>query len=576
MMRTLQNLSIGKKLYGGFALVLAVLLTLSTLSYVNFSKQNQAVDWNDHTYQVLMELQELLASMVNMETGQRGFAITGNEASLEPYETGKATLNEHLSLVKELTADNPKQQELMASLQAEAGKWQAIAENSIALRKQVEAGTASMDAVIRDEQAANGKAAFDAIRSILAESKQIESVLLEQRMEDNDAREATTNIFLIVGTIIGLILAVAIASIITRMIKRPIDEINQAAKQMAAGNLDVDINVRSNDEIGALSQAFVNMAQSMNEVLMNISVAADQVSSGSKQVSDSSMVLSQGATEQASSIEELSASLEEIGSQTDMNAQRATEANALAVSAKEMAVVGDDQMKQMLRSMDEINEASSNISKIIKVIDEIAFQTNILALNAAVEAARAGQHGKGFAVVAEEVRNLAARSANAAKETTDLIEGSIKKVEGGTRIANETANALNEIVSGVTKVAALVDQIASASNEQASGIGQVNQAIIQVSQVTQTNSATSEESASASEELSSQAENLKEQVQRRFTLKKSGYSSYRQSEQLSPEMVQMLQRLNGGTGSLQASESAASTKGSSKKIVLSDQEFGKY
>lgn len=295
-------------------------------------------------------------------------------------------------------------------------------------------------------------------------------------------------------------------------IKGYITEIAGILGEVSKGNLSVDISSEYKGDFVALKEAINNIIVSLNNVLSNINTAAEQVASGSRQVSDGNQAISQGATEQASSIEELTVTIGQIAQQTKQNAMNANDASELASTAKQDALTGNEQMKGMQQAMEEISESSASIGKIIKVIDDIAFQTNILALNAAVEAARAGIHGKGFAVVAEEVRNLAAKSAKAAKETTALIESSIHKSDAGTRIADETATSLNNIVRGVERAAQLVEGIAQASNEQATGIAQINKGIEQMSQVVQNNSATAQEGAAASEELSSQADLLKSMV----------------------------------------------------------------
>ena len=279
---------------------------------------------------------------------------------------------------------------------------------------------------------------------------------------------------------------------------------------IAEGDLTTVITVRS--EFDVMGKALSDLVAKFHNLAVSIVTSSDQVDAGAKQVADSSTALSQGATEQASSVEELSASMEEITSQTTQNAENAQKTNTLAVNIQKDANSGNAQMTEMLRAMDDINVSSQSINKIIKVIEDIAFQTNILALNAAVEAARAGSAGKGFAVVAEEVRNLAGKSAQAAKETTELIETSIKKVDAGTNIAKETASALGKIVEGVSQAGELVGAIASASNEQAAALEQINQGIMQISQVVQSNAASAEESAAASEELSAQADSLKDYV----------------------------------------------------------------
>jgi methyl-accepting chemotaxis protein len=281
---------------------------------------------------------------------------------------------------------------------------------------------------------------------------------------------------------------------------------------------------------------YAKMKDNINTVVNNldhamgqVTDAVDQVRNASGEISGGAQSLAEGANEQASSLEEVSSSLEEMSSMTKQNADNSNQAKILATEAKAAANEGDSSMKKMAEAIREIKTSSDNTAKIIKSIDDIAFQTNLLALNAAVEAARAGEAGKGFAVVAEEVRNLAMRSADAAKNTANMIEESVKNADGGVKITEEVAKSLNQIVDRVGKVGDLIAEIAAASNEQALGIEQVNTAVAQMNQVTQQNAANSEESASAAEELSGQAAELANMVSE-FKLSSGGSAAPSQSQ----------------------------------------------
>ena len=283
-------------------------------------------------------------------------------------------------------------------------------------------------------------------------------------------------------------------------------------ERLAAGDLTARMDGHFEGHLSSLAEAMTAAAKSMSEMVAQVTAASDQVSAAASQISDGSQSLAQGASEQAGSIQEINRNLKEMAEQTRLHATRAREGQAIAAETNDAARLGGEKMERLAQAMEEIRRQSQETAKIVKTIDEIAFQTNLLALNAAVEAARAGESGRGFAVVAEEVRNLAMRSAEAAKSTAELIEVSAKSVETGAELVEETRQALEQIQQGAIRVDEVVREIAEASREQEQGIETVSAAMDEMNQVTQQVAANSEESASAAEELASQAAELRSLV----------------------------------------------------------------
>src|ERR1039458_6719326 len=394
---------------------------------------------------------------------------------------------------------------------------------------------------------------------VVGELSKMKQALMKGAIDTAESAFQTTRDTLIAIVLGAIVLAVGLGIFIARLISKPLAQMVQVARKLAAGDMNQKIDYHAQDETGQLAQAFseqlevvkrvisetgavlekvaagdltvriegdcpgdfAHIKNSLNATVEKLATAMLEVKSASEHVGDTAQQLSSaseeiasGAQEQASSLEETASSLEEISSTIKQNAENARQASQLAAGSREAAEKGGQVVNAAVAAMGEINQASKRIADIITTIDEIAFQTNLLALNAAVEAARAGEQGRGFAVVASEVRNLAQRSASAAKEIKGLIQDSVRKVENGSELVNRSGQTLAEILQSVKRVTDIVAEIAAASQEQANGIDQVNKATMQMDQVTQANSAQTEQMSSTAQGLSSSAEELQAMVAR--------------------------------------------------------------
>lgn len=557
----MKNLKIGTKLLLTFMLVIVLFcVTVGAAIYGLTENANRYTEFYEVGYQITNKV-------MNM---RRGLQIIVKDLAFVTMEEDQAKSDVHLSdMQKELSALEENANWLFANFTGDAELLNAFAaEITEAMELQQEV----IDASQRDMQAAQNMLLNEyqpLIEEAVSTLIQISDIATQNA--DDSYQETVEMQKILVMALLGLaggalVITLLLSTYLRLAITRPLHAIEISADQIVKGDFNISVTYESKDELGRLSKAFKNMVlilesvisdasrllgemadgnfdvrtraedryvgslqslllsmrklnRSLSSTLGQINMSADQVSSGSDQVANGAQALAQGATEQAAAVEELASTIANISNQVKETADNALVAKRQSNTAGNEAEECNRQMQSMMEAMDEISRTSNEISKIIKTIEDISFQTNILALNASVEASRAGVAGKGFAVVANEVRALAGKSSDASKNTTKLIESSIKAVSRGTQIAHSTAESLTRVVEDVRSTSVNVDKIADAAEEQAGAIEQVTLGVNQISDVVQTNSATAEQSAAASHELSSQADTLKNLVAQ-FNLQK--------------------------------------------------------
>lgn len=492
-------MKIRSQLFLGNGLVLALIILLAIVSISSIRELIDTAKWVDHTHDVIERANSLSKLLVDMETGERGYLLVGEEAYLEPYDEGKRKFEKVLTEIKLLVGDNPEQVARLEEVERLEQLWHMNAGNpEIAARRNAGDHVQGIEAVLTLLRQNTGKKYMDELRLKLDEIVKVERSLMDVRSRAAaDTASSSINTSAI-GAIIGFIICLGVAIWIVVSIGQALKKANEAIKTVAAGDLTVNIDTTNKDEIGEMLLHLQNMVNKLKDTLMSISAATDNITSASEQMSSASQQLSDGASEQAAQAEEVSSSMEQMASNIQQSTDNAQQTEKISVKASEDISEGSKAVNTTVVSMKEIADK-------ISIIGEIARQTNLLALNAAVEAARAGEHGKGFAVVASEVRKLAERSQQAANEIDVLSKSSVA-------ISEKSGKILEQIVPDIQKTSQLVQEISASSLEQNTGAEQVNKAIQELSKITQSNASTAEEMAASSEELATQAAQLQETI----------------------------------------------------------------
>ncbi|SON53002.1 methyl-accepting chemotaxis protein [Vibrio tapetis] len=539
------NLSLKAKISLGTGVPLILLILLSFITLQSSNRQDASSKMVDHTHKVIEQAMRIEGAAVDMETGMRGFLLSGKDEFLSPYNSGKQRFRELVSSLKQTVDDNPAQVERLSKIQSNIDEWIAnVTAPAIELRREVGRGQ-TMDNIATLVGEARGKVYFDRFRGQIAEFIEIESSLMETRQASASGATASARYTIVGGTLLAIILGFSLAWAVLKSISQPVEAVARGLTALANGDLTTQISIDSRDELGQMAKNYNQAVSRTQQAMKHVYETTIDVSNRSENIVQANEKMAQDLTQQANQVAHISNSIDEIALSIQEVAQQSANATSSAQDAGVKASSGGNIVRNTIKGMNAISEAVSasstsvselgrrgtQIGDIINVINDIAEQTNLLALNAAIEAARAGEAGRGFAVVADEVRTLADRTTTATQEIAKSIEAiqsetqmAVERMESGTEHVNEgmtlvtqAGKSLDDIVAGTDVVSGMIDSIAAASEEQSQASAEVSKNVISVSEVSKNANSQASQTASSARELAQHAEQLKGLVSQ-FTL----------------------------------------------------------